>query len=114
MCDEWRENFEAFCEWSLKNGYDAKAPSGECTIDRIDNDKGYSPDNCRWVDRRQQARNRSDNRRITFQGRTLCVTDWAKEIGMKKSTLLKRLNSGWSIGDALTKPIDLRKSRTHK
>ena len=60
VCTEWRDSFEAFRDWAMANGYDENAPKGQCTIDRIDNDKGYSPDNCRWVDMKTQRRNRSD------------------------------------------------------
>jgi hypothetical protein len=65
VCDEWRNDFQAFYEWAMGNGYDENAPKGQCTIDRIDNDKGYSPDNCRWVDMKTQRNNRSDSRKET-------------------------------------------------
>ena len=60
VCTEWRNDFQKFYEWSKESGYDENAPVGRCTIDRIDNDKGYSPDNCRWVDIKTQRHNRSD------------------------------------------------------
>ena len=62
VCDEWRNDFQKFYEWAISNGYDENAPFQQCTIDRIDNDKGYSPDNCRWVDMNAQRHNRSDMR----------------------------------------------------
>lgn len=63
VCAEWRNDFQAFYDWAMANGYDANAPRGQCTIDRIDNNKGYSPDNCRWVDMKTQIDNRSNTRR---------------------------------------------------
>ena len=63
VCDEWLHDFQAFYDWSMENGYDENAPYGQCTIDRIDNDKGYSPDNCRWVDAKTQCNNKSNNRK---------------------------------------------------
>ena len=60
ICTEWLNDFQAFYDWAMANGYDENAPKGKCTIDRIDNDKGYSPDNCRWVDMKVQRHNRSD------------------------------------------------------
>lgn len=64
VCDEWRNDFGAFYAWATANGYDENAKYGECTLDRIDNDKGYSPDNCRWVDIKTQNNNRSPKRRV--------------------------------------------------
>ncbi len=63
VCDEWLHDFGAFYNWAMSNGYDENAPRGKCTIDRIDNDKGYSPDNCRWVDMGTQSNNRSNSKK---------------------------------------------------
>lgn len=62
VCDEWRNDFQAFNEWAMANGYDENAPRGQCTIDRIDNDKGYSPDNCRWITHQEQQLNKRPRR----------------------------------------------------
>lgn len=57
VCDEWRNDFSKFHEWAIQNGYDEKAPIMQCTIDRIDVDKDYSPENCRWADPHTQRIN---------------------------------------------------------
>ncbi len=63
VCDEWLHDFQAFYDWAIANGYDENAAFQQCTIDRIDNDKGYTPDNCRWVDVKTQNNNKSNNRK---------------------------------------------------
>ena len=62
VCDEWLHDFQAFYDWAMASGYDENAAFGQCTLDRIDNDKGYYPDNCRWVNLTVQRNNRSDSR----------------------------------------------------
>ena len=61
VCSAWVNSFQNFSNWAIENGYDESAPRGQCTIDRIDNDRGYSPDNCRWVDAITQRHNRRDS-----------------------------------------------------
>ena len=72
------------------------------TIERIDNDRGYSPDNCKWATRAEQRRNTKQNRWITHNGITLCVTDWARSLGCSPTAIFHRLASGWSTDDAVS------------
>lgn len=67
VCPEWERSFEAFKAWAIAAGYDYDAPYGKCTLDRIDSNKGYSPDNCRWVDMKVQANNRRSGRSANGQ-----------------------------------------------
>lgn len=96
VCDEWRRNFASFREWAMSHGYD-----DTLSIDRIDNDRGYSPDNCRWADALTQNNNRSTNRRLTATGQTHTISEWARISGIKESTIRERLKRGWSIERAL-------------
>ena len=100
VCDEWLNDFEAFRNWAFKNGY-----SNDLSIDRIDNDGDYEPDNCRWVNRKQQNRNKRTNRIIEIDGKKQTLTDWCNEVGIGRHTVLDRINKGWNEKDAvLTKP----------
>jgi len=96
ICDRWLNSFENFLEDM------GKAPKG-LTLDRINNDKGYSKENCRWATYEEQNKNRSGNKFLTFNDKTKCISDWAKEIGITKTSLGKRLKDGWSIEKSLTK-----------
>lgn len=107
VCEEWKD-FSVFREWSLSNGY-----SQGLSIDRIDTNGDYEPNNCRWATPSQQSRNTRKNRMITFSGETKCVADWAKEIGVPYNRVLWRLNSGKSVDDILSQkknvaPIHIR------
>lgn len=94
VCERWA-TFTAFLEDM------GEKPDGTL-IDRIDNEKGYSPDNCRWVTPAESIRNRRITDFHTYQGKTLCLTDWAREFGMSKQKLAKRLALGWSFAEAAT------------
>lgn len=104
ICQEWLD-FAVFRSWALASGY-----AEGLTIDRRDNDGNYEPGNCRWVTTREQNRNYSRNRMLTFNGKTQCVRDWAHELGINSATILFRLKSGKTTEEALAK-IDLRSLR---
>lgn len=103
MCDEWKDNPAAFIEWAYANGYDENAKYGETTIDRIDNNKGYSPENCRIANETVQSNNRRTNRKITYKGETHTVAEWARILDVKQSTLITGLNDGRTIEFYITK-----------
>lgn len=89
--------FESFCKHVSSNG------EKNTTIERINNNGNYTVDNCRWATRAEQNRNTRRTNLITFNGKTMCLVDWAKELGMKRATLSNRLNLyGWSIDKAFT------------
>ncbi len=89
VCDEWKNSYEAFRDWSFANGYD-----DILTIDRIENNGDYQPDNCRWVDCVAQANNRRNNRILTYHGESHTVTEWARILGKNPKTLFSRVYSG--------------------
>lgn len=100
VCKRWDSSFLNFLEDM------GERPSSEHTIDRINNDKGYSPSNCRWATRSEQGANTSTNRNITYKGVTKNLSQWAKTKGINLMTLHQRLARGWSVDKALsTKPL---------
>ncbi len=97
VCDSWL---------AFANFLDDMGPRLEgCTLDRIDNEKGYSPDNCKWSTPKQQANNRrrrSNAALYEFRGKKQTVCEWAKELGFHHRTLFMRLKRGWSVERAFT------------
>lgn len=105
VCDEWlnserydgrsTKGWVAFKTWAISNGY-----SDSLTIDRIDNSKGYSPENCRWVSMRTQQNNRRNNHLITYGEKTQSLADWCRELNLNYDTTKCRLKRNWSIDKA--------------
>lgn len=109
VCDEWLKDFESFYEWSIDNGYFECSSRKECTLDRIDVNGNYCPENCRWVNMKKQQNNKRSNRIIEFNGESHTVAEWADIIGMSQDVLLSRLNSNtYTIERALTEPKNQR------
>jgi hypothetical protein len=93
VCERWR-SFPNFLE-------DMGMPADGMSIERIDGNKGYEPGNCVWATTAQQSRNKSSNRFYELNGKSQCMTDWAKELGISPTTLSERL-SKWPLERALT------------
>lgn len=102
VCGDWvgDNGYKNFSDWAISNGYEKNL-----TIDRIDNNSGYSPDNCRWVTMVEQANNRRNNHLVEFNGKKQTISQWSREIGISKTALYHRITDlGWSIEKALTTP----------
>jgi hypothetical protein len=102
VCERWRLSFAAFLnDVGLK-------PLPESTIERIDNNGPYSPENCCWATDHDQSRNRRSNIILTHNGPPLCLNDWAARVGIGRMTLTQRLRRGWSVSEALTTAVQRR------
>jgi hypothetical protein len=96
MCPEWLDSFETFyADMGDK-------PSPLHSLDRKENDKGYSPGNCHWATEKQQANNMNTNRKLEFCGQTKTVAQWAEELHLPRGTISSRLSRGWSVDRALS------------
>lgn len=100
VCDEWENDFAAFREWALANGYQEWL-----SIDRIDVNGDYCPENCRWASTYEQNNNKRTSKYISFNGKTGTVREFADKYGISYSCLYARLKLGWSIEDALLTPL---------
>lgn len=98
VCQEWKDDFESFYEWSIANGY-----SDDLSIDRINSDGNYEPSNCRWADGITQGNNKTNNAVIEFNGVAHTLSEWAGITGIKYATLYSRIVVyGWTAEKALT------------
>lgn len=98
ICDEWND-YLTFRTWAYSNGY-----RDDLTIDRIDIDKGYTPENCKWSTAKEQANNTSRNHFITYEGKTYTMSQFADYIGLSYSALQHRIERGWSIERIVSQP----------
>lgn len=101
MCDEWLNDVTAFYNWAITHGY-----KPELTIDRIDVNGDYCPENCRWTNSYMQANNRRCSHLITYKGKTQTIKMWCDELGLRYRPVCERITRHhWSPEDALTKPL---------
>lgn len=101
VCDEWmdkKEGHSNFQKWAVENGWE----EGH-SIDRIDVNGNYEPNNCRWATPEEQANNRRNNNYVTINGVTKTTSEWARQIGISQNAFTGRINSGWT-GEELLKP----------
>lgn len=109
VCDEWRNSFVAFAEWAKSNGYQE-----DLTIDRINVNGDYSPDNCRWVNMKIQQNNRRNNHLILFNGEIHTLSEWQDITGISEDNIYARLKLGWSVEKALTETVKSPKRKDYK
>lgn len=99
LCPEWHNDFMNFYNWAIANGY-----ADDLTIDRIDVNGNYCPENCRWVTPYEQGRNTRKNRWVTINGETHILNDWAKILGINRKTLSDRLDKGLPDSELVKPP----------
>lgn len=100
ICKEWMDSFESFRDWANANGY-----ADNLSIDRIDVNKGYSPDNCRWATAKEQSRNKRNNIVITHNGKSKTLVEWCEDYKLPYGTIEMRIRRGWNKERAITEPI---------
>lgn len=99
ICNEWLSNSKSFYKWALSNGY-----ADNLSIDRIDNNKGYYPDNCRWITTKEQNNNQRTNRLITYQDKKQTLKQWCDELGLNYGVVKSRINKyHYSVEKAFSK-----------
>lgn len=99
ICNEWND-YNNFKEWAINNGY-----KENLSIDRIDVNGNYTPENCRWTTSKVQANNKRNNRLLTLNGTTKTMSEWSEETGIKVATIWDRLNKGWSVEKTLSQKV---------
>lgn len=99
VCEDWKD-YVQFKKWAKSNGY-----ADDLSIDRKENSKGYFPDNCRWATMKEQERNRTNNHIIEYDGKRHTISEWSEKFDINVDVLIYRINSGWDISTALTKPV---------
>ena len=98
VCEEWKNSFESFYEWAMANGY-----RDDLTIERIDVNGNYCPENCKWIPKREQSINRRNTVYLTFKGETHNLKEWAEITGIPYSTLRSRWKKkNWNVERMLT------------
>lgn len=96
VCEEWENSFQTFYNWAISNGY-----NDSLTIDRINNNAGYSPENCRWATVQEQSLNRRTNVYLSLNGIPKTISQWSDELNINRTTIQHRHKKGWSDEECL-------------
>lgn len=99
VCEKWSD-FNNFKKWALENGY-----NDNLTIERKDNNENYCPENCSWIEKSEQSKNRTSNHYITYKNETKTLSDWSLTLGISRTTIQSRLRRGWSIEKTFETPV---------
>lgn len=106
VCQEWRNNFRLFAKWAVENGWNTGL-----SIERKDHNGNYYPENCTFITMAEQARNKTSNVLVSFNGETKCVVEWAEEIGLDPKTIYARIYRGEKDPNIILYKGDLRELR---
>ena len=109
ICDEWKDDFELFYNWSISNGY-----KKGLSIDRINNNGNYEPSNCRWVTKREQMWNTSKNKIIEYKNETRCMAEWCDILNLNYETIQSRFHRGWNVEKTFETPIRKINKKSNK
>ena len=109
ICEQWDKDFKAFYDWSMNNGY-----SDDLTIDRINVNGPYSPDNCRWIPRGDQAKNTRKNLFFDIDGENMTLAEISRRYDIPYHRLYMRVKSGWDIQKAAKSPLHHNVTRRNK
>ncbi len=111
VCEEWLD-YTKFKIWAYNSGYDANAQNKTCTLERIDVDGDYCPENCCWTNMKEQSNNKRNNVLLTYNNKTMTISQWADVLGIKWETLWARVhNLKWSDEKAITTPVRNKKNK---
>lgn len=110
VCEEWENDFMSFYRWAISNGFEESL-----SIDRIDNNMGYCPENCRWVNAKRQANNTSKNVKIVYNGEKKTLAEWCDSLNVDYKLIHNRMHRyGMTFQDAVSKPVRHSHSRDHE
>lgn len=101
ICPEW-DDYVAFKKWAFTHGYDKDAPKGKCTLERIDSNKDYEPDNCKWVSMAEQNNNKRNSFKIKYKSETHTLSEWSKITGVPWGTIRNRYLAGYPLDEVFS------------